>query len=83
MVSLAGAVAEILDSPQGKNSGDALLGPIMARVSAADRRGAGNFSRADVDRCLRLVVALWPSIEARARHEIDIFLMSAHGNAFA
>lgn len=69
MISLAGPIAEVMDSAKRLNSGDALLSPTLACMSAADARGAGQFSRADLNRCLALVVSHWPAIDARARHE--------------
>lgn len=73
LIALAGPVAEVLASPQRGNSGDALASAIVACMSLSDMQGAGLFGRADLDRALRVVWRLWPSVESRALREIAHF----------
>lgn len=73
LICLAGAIGEVLSGPCASNTGDALLNVTLPCISASDAAGAGNFTRADLDRCIGLVRTLWPLIKARAAKEIEIF----------
>ena len=73
LIALAGACAEVLAGDASGNSGDALLNPILHRISASDSANAGYYGRFEIDQCIVLCSRLWPLIDARARREISIF----------
>lgn len=76
LIALAGPIAETLATEHRSSYGDTLLRAVCQRMSVSDSTGAGSFSRGDVDRAIRVVLQLWPSIEARGRQEIA--LVQAH-----
>lgn len=73
MIALSGACAEAMADGHRYDSGDVLLRAITQRISQADANGAGQFDREDLDACLRLVMANWTQIEARAKDEEAVF----------
>ena len=77
MIALAGSCAEAMADGHRYDSGDVLLRAITQRISQADAEQAGDFDRTDIDACLRMVLANWPQIEARALREQTVFAGSA------